>query len=102
AALECARIHVVYEDTLPIDQVDFTRILVEIEAPLGDQPIGLGVVFLDLSHFFWRPMAEIPKQLPIGREFENAVLRGRSGDPDVSFAVDENGLQCGRPLRNVT
>ena len=102
AALECARIHVVDEHALPIDQVNFTRVLVEIEAALGYEHIGLRVVFLQRRPIFRRAMAEVPQELPVGREFEDAVLRRRSGDPDVSFAVHEDGLQRRRPLRNIS
>jgi hypothetical protein len=38
-------------------------------------------------------MAEVPKQLDIARELENAILRCGSPYPDIALAVNQDGLQ---------
>src|SRR6516225_3277018 len=38
-------------------------------------------------------MAEVPKQLAIARELENAILRRGSSNPDVALPVNHDGLQ---------
>jgi len=45
AALEGARIHVVHENALPIDNVDLSRVFVEVEAAFGDEDVGLLIIF---------------------------------------------------------
>ena len=47
AALERTRLHVVDEDTLPVDDVDLAGGFVEVEAALGHQDVGLLIVFLE-------------------------------------------------------
>ena len=45
AALEGARVHVVHEKALPIDNVDLSRVFVEVEAAFGDKDVGLLIIF---------------------------------------------------------
>src|SRR3989442_15570022 len=79
AALERPRVHVIYEDTLPVDDVDLAGVLVEVEAALGREDVGLLIVFLERRRAFGRPVVEVPHELPVLRELEDAVLRPGSG-----------------------
>src|SRR4029077_6103900 len=100
AALEGTRVHVEYQKALRGDHINLASIFVEVKAPLRSDDVGLLVVFLE-RRFFRRPVAKVPEKFPVAREFEDAVLRCSSTDPDVTFPVCDDGLQSGWPLRNI-
>ncbi len=47
AALELSRVHVEYQDALPVDQVDLAGVLVEIKTTFGRQDVNLLIVLLE-------------------------------------------------------
>src|ERR1700680_3461928 len=97
ATLERARIHVVDQNALPVDDVNLAGVLVEVETPLGNQDVGLLIVLFEWRRTLRRTVVKVPKQLAIAREFEDAVLRRSSAYPDVALAIDQDSLQCSGP-----
>ena len=47
-------------------------------------------------------MVEIPHELPVARELQDAVLIGFAADPHEPFRIDDHGLQLDRPLRVIS
>ena len=100
AAFESARVHVVHEHALPVDDVDLARHFIDLKAPLRHQDVRLLIVLGQL-HALRRAVPEIPHELPVAREFEDAVLRRGAADPDESLTVSNHRLQCRGPERVV-
>ena len=84
---------------LLIDDVQLVGHLVELEAPLVEDVARLLIVLRHLGRLGRRTMVEIPHELPVARELQDAVLIGFAADPHEPFRIDDHGLQLDRPLR---
>ena len=92
ATLVVTCVHVIDEDAFPINNVNLARILVELEASLVGEDIGLLVVLLEGDAFWWS-VIEVPHQFTITGKFEDTVLGSSTGNPDKAISVRDNSLQ---------
>ena len=102
AALEGAGVHVVHEHAFvqeTVRDVDLARILVEIECPdAGREDVGLLIVHLYLvARDLWSAVAEVPEELALARELDDAVAGHGPRDVDVLVAVHTDRLKPTRP-----
>src|SRR6185503_17120945 len=100
--LERAAIHVVHEDPLvqePVGDEDLARVLVELErSDTRREYRRLLVVLLDLvGRNLWPAVAEVPEELPVARELDNAVAGCCARQIDVLVTVDCDRLQSPGP-----
>ena len=84
---------------LLIDDVQLVGDLVELEAPLVEDVARLLIVLRHLGRFGRRTMVEVPHELPVACELQDAVLIGFAADPHEPFRIDDDRLQLDRPLR---
>src|SRR6185369_9833251 len=85
AALISARRRVVNRDAFLVDDVQLVGDFVELEAPLVDDVARLLIVLGHSGGSGWRTMIEIPYELAVPRELQDAVFIGFAADPDEPF-----------------
>jgi hypothetical protein len=92
---------VVDQHALLLNDVQLIGDLVELEAPLVAQEVRLLVVLRHHPRLRRRTMVEVPHELAVAGELQDAVLRRGAGDPDEPFRVGDHRLHRRRPPRVV-
>ena len=103
--LNVAVVHVVDEDALALDQIQLARLLVqrEDEDAVWQRLRILVVLPQRRERLAWlrlrSAMTEIPQELPVARELQDALATSAGREPDVTVPIHDNGVLVLGPER---